>query len=96
MLVNWKDEAVLPFQEAMPVAFQKLMRGTGVASSQFVSIKVVFSVRANGSEKLLFDRKKYSIGKEQESLCAILPFDSVTICRTSFGFRVYLCVTASF
>lgn len=73
------------------------MRGIGVASSQFIAIKVVFSVRANGSEKILFDRKKYSIKEEQqESLCAVLPFDSVTICRTSFGFHVYLCITASF
>lgn len=80
MLVNGKDEAVLPFQEEMPVVFQKLMRGIGVASSQFISIKVVFSVCANGSEKLLVYRKKYSIKKEQqESVCAIFPFDSVRV-----------------
>lgn len=81
----------------MPVAFWKLLRGIGMASSHFISIKVVFSVHTKGSENLLFDRKKHSIKKEQqENLCAILPFGSVTICRTSFGFHVYLCATASF
>lgn len=70
MLVKWKEEAVLPFQEATPVAFRKLMRGVAVASSQFISIKVVFSVRANGSEKLLFDRKvQYKKGTTRKSLC---------------------------
>lgn len=68
MLVNWEDEAVLAFQEAMPMAFQKLMRGLGVASSQFISIKAVFSGCVSGSEKFPFDRKKYSIKKGQESL----------------------------
>lgn len=63
MLVNWKDEAVFLVQEAMPVAFWKPVCGIGVASPQFISIKVGFSVHANGSEKLLSDRKKYSIKK---------------------------------
>lgn len=63
MLVNWKDEAVFLVQEAMPVAFWKPVCGIGVASPQFISIKVGFSVHANVSEKLLSDRKKYSIKK---------------------------------
>lgn len=62
----------------------------GIATSQFISVEVVFAACANGSEKLVLARKKYSMNrKEQESLCIIL-FASVTINRTSFGFHVYL------
>lgn len=76
MLVNWEDEAVLAFQEAMPMAFQKLMRGIGVASSQFISIKAVFSGCVSGSEKFPFDRKvQYQKGtrkSEQSFLLTLL------------------------
>lgn len=76
----------------MPVAFGKLMRGIGVASSQFISRKVVFSIHANGSEKLLLDRKKYSIKKEQQDIHPSL----LTLLQSAFGFHVYCCITDSF
>lgn len=37
----------------------------GIATSQFISVEVVFAACANGSEKLVLARKKYSMNRKK-------------------------------